>query len=278
VTELQRRLARDGFVLLEQALDADDVARLTDAVDRIWLAHGAGSALHLLGFVGLDESFVELVDHPAALALVCEVLGCNVFVYHCHLDVHPPLPRRPAPAWRWHQDGGRQNVELEAPRPQLSLKVAYFLTDVEEPEQGAMWIIPGSHRRDRLERPENGSIHPPGAAPLLVRAGTAVVFDRRLWHARGDNVSRRTRKALFYAYTHRWIRPRDELLGVDEALLARQDPARRQLLGAGTSALGYWIPTDEDIPLATRYPAAHPVSPGGRRSTERAPARSRAAR
>jgi ectoine hydroxylase len=80
-----------------------------------------------------------------------------------------------------------------------------------------------------------------------------VVFDRRLWHARGDNVSRRARKALFYGYTHRWIRPRDELLGVDDALLQRLDPIRRQLLGGGTSAIGYWIPAEEDAPLAMRY-------------------------
>ena len=32
-------------------------------------------------------------------------------------------------------------------------------------------------------------------------------------------------------------------------LLDRLDPVKRQLLGAGTSALGYWIPTDEDVPL-----------------------------
>jgi ectoine hydroxylase-related dioxygenase (phytanoyl-CoA dioxygenase family) len=200
---------------------------------------------------------VELVDHPAVLSLVCEVLGCNVFVYHCHLDVHPPLERRPALEWRWHQDGGRQNVELDAPRPQLSLKVAYFLTAVEEPAQGPMWLIPASHRRDRLEAPGDEAMRPPGAEPLLVRAGSIVVFDRRLWHARGDNISRRTRKALFYGYTYRWIRPRDELLGVDEALLARQDPVRRQLLGAGTGPIGYWIPTGDDLPLARRYEVGH---------------------
>ena len=101
--------------------------------------------------------------------------------------------------------------------------------------------------------PRNGSVRPPSAEPLLVRAGTVVIFDRRLWHARGDNVSRRTRKVLYYAYTHRWIRPRDQLLGVDDELLARQDPVRRQLLGAGTGPSGYWIPTDDDVPLAVQY-------------------------
>jgi ectoine hydroxylase-related dioxygenase (phytanoyl-CoA dioxygenase family) len=246
VQDLRHALEHDGFAVLEDALDDARRSRLIAALDRVWQERGSGATLHLLGFVGLDPEFVELVDHPQVLELVAGVLGSNIFMYHCHLDVHPPLAAPLEPAWRWHQDGGRQNVELVAPRPLLSLKAAYFLTDVEHRDHGALRVIPGSHRRDRLERPD-------GETALLVRAGTALIFDRRLWHARGDNVLGPTRKALFYAYTHRWIRPRDELLGVDETLLAGLDPVRRQLLGAGSSHLGHWIPTDDDVPLAMRY-------------------------
>ena len=78
-----------------------------------------------------------------------DVLGRDIYVYHCHLDVHPPTCE--PPRWRWHQDGGRQNVELESPRPLLSLKVGYFLTDVEDADMGLLWVLPGSHRRDTLE-------------------------------------------------------------------------------------------------------------------------------
>jgi ectoine hydroxylase len=234
---------RDGYAIVEDALDADTVARLTTAVDRVWSEERVdGTALHLLGFLGRDPAFLDLVDHPAAFPLVHGVLGWNIYAYHCHLDVHPPLEE--PPRWRWHQDGGRQNVELESPRPRLSVKVAYFLTDVESREQGALLVVPGSHRRDALCTQHE----PADATPLLVRAGSAVVFDRRLWHARGDNVSERTRKVLFYGYTYRWIRPRDDL-GLTAAQLAAVDPVRRQLLGAGTSAIGYWIPTEADVPL-----------------------------
>jgi ectoine hydroxylase len=236
-------LERDGFVVVEDALDADTVERLTAAADRVWAAESPdGTALHRLGFLGLDPAFVELIDHPTTFPLVYTSLGWNIYVYHCHLDVHPPLVE--PPRWRWHQDGGRQNLELESPRPRLSVKVAYFLTDVEEPEQGALRVIPGSHVRDTLPK----DAEPEEATPLLVRAGSAVVFDRRLWHARGDNRSERTRKALFYGYTYRWVRPRDEL-GLTEEQVAALDPVRRQLVGGGTSALGYWIPTEEDVPL-----------------------------
>ena len=234
---------RDGFVVVEDALDADTLARLNPAADRVWTAERPdGTALHRLGFLGLDPAFVELIDHPATFPLVYGLLGWNIYVYHCHLDVHPPLHE--PPRWRWHQDGGRQNLELESPRPRLSVKVAYFLTDVEEPEHGALRVVPGSHVRDTLPMDRE----PEEAVPLLVGAGSAVVFDRRLWHARGDNRSHRTRKALFYGYTYRWIRPRDEL-GLSPAQVAALDPVRRQLVGGGTSAIGYWIPTEEDVPL-----------------------------
>lgn len=234
-----------GFVVIGDALRSKELTELTEAAEALRRRRGPGP-LHELGFVGADDRFVALVDHPAVLPLVVAALGWNIYMYHCHLDVHPPAEE--PPTWRWHQDGGRQNVELESPRPRLSVKVAWFLTDVSAPNMGALWVIPGSHRNDRLERPADGSLTPRGARPLLVRAGTAVLFDRRLWHARGENTSSATRKALFYAYTYRWIRMRDDL-ALGSELLARLDPIRRQLLGAGTSALGHWIPTGEDVPL-----------------------------
>jgi ectoine hydroxylase-related dioxygenase (phytanoyl-CoA dioxygenase family) len=230
---------REGFAIVPGALGRRDLRRLEAAVDQVWEKEaGWGRPLHRLAFAGLDDAFLELVDHPACLPLVSGVLGRNIYVYHCHLDVHPPDPVA-EPRWRWHQDGGRQNVELESPRPRLSVKVAYFLTGVPTAEHGALRVVPGSHLRDSLTR----ECEPPDAVPVLVEAGSAVVFDRRLWHARGDNRSERTRKVLFYGYTHRWIRPRDEL-AIDPGRLARLTPLRRQLLGFADDTSDYWFPDE----------------------------------
>ena len=245
------KLERDGLVAIPDALEPAAVERLGAAVDRVWRARRPhGGALHELSFLGLDPIFCELLDHPRVLPLVVDALGWNVYVHHCHLDVHPPLGEPPDGRWRWHQDGGRQNVDLAPPRPRLSVKAAFFLSDVPTPKHGAMWVIPRSHLRDCLERPAGPFAHPPGAEPLLVRAGTAVVFDRRLWHARGDNISRQTRKALFFAYTYRWIRARDEPTLPDDEL-ARLAPVRRQLAGWSSGALGHWFPGEGDAPLRT---------------------------
>ena len=53
----------------------------------------------------------------------------------------------------WHPDSGRVNIELETdPRPRLSLKVAYFLTDVSEPGRGNFYIRARQPSEVRYER------------------------------------------------------------------------------------------------------------------------------
>ncbi len=62
--------------------------------------------------------------------------------------------------------------------------------------------------------------------------GDAVFFERRLWHARSDNYSQLTRKAMFFGYALRWIAIRDELAALHASTQFGQlSPVRRQLLG-----------------------------------------------
>lgn len=255
ITEGQRAEFDDrGFVLIEGALAPPLVDRLTRATDRVWteqLAKGLdhGASLHLKGFVTLDDAFLDLLDHPTTFPLVVGILGWNIFVYHCHLDVNPPVGTASTHRWGWHRDGERIDQDLAMrPGPMMSVKVAFFLTDVSEPERGNLHVIPGSHRLDMAPRRVDGSLSPPGAIPIVARPGTAVVFDRRLWHARSDNRSSLTRKALFLAYSYRWIRPREEL-SLPPGLAATLSPIRRQLLGAASGPMGHYVPTSEEVPV-----------------------------
>ena len=249
---------RDGMVLLESVVDGELLARLRAAHRRIHRAEqraghaAADGSVHLCGILGRDPAHLDMVDHPAVLEVVTGILGWNLHVYHSHLDAHPRIPA-PAPArWGWHQDGGRQNVELEtSPRPRLSVKIAVFLTDLHRPGRGNLEVIAGSHREDRLERPlrpELGFDPPVGAAPVLARAGDVLVFDRRLWHARGPNLTGPVRRALFFGYTFRWISQR-ESHGLGPAELERLSPVRSQLIGECGWRDGHWVPDTADLPL-----------------------------
>lgn len=256
--EERHQFEKTGLLVVEDAIPQDMVERLMAAVDRIWAreqeekGRSPHDTLFYPNFIGKDEAFVELLDWPTTFPKVWGILGWNIYLYHAHLGVTPPVApdaERVKKTLGWHQDSGRVNVEMEShPRPRLSLKIGYFLTDVTEPGRGNFYVIPGSHLQDDLKRPEDGVSDPPGATAVCVRPGTAVFFDRRLWHSASPNYSTVTRKVLFYGYGYRWLRTKDDMT-VAHVLEHCNDPIRRQLLGDGVNANGHFSPTDADVPL-----------------------------
>lgn len=255
LTEAEReQFEIQGYLIIEDALEAEQVAALTALTDAIHAQKVGGgfdpkSALFYPNFIPDNTQFADLVDYEKILPKVWGILGWNIYLYHAHLIITPPTGReRDDKTFGWHQDSGRVNVEMEShPRPRLSLKVAYFLSDTSEEGRGNFWIIPGSHLQDTLKIPPGGIGQPAGAIPIKVRPGTAVFFDRRLWHTASPNWSDVTRKVLFYGYGYRWIRTKDNMTVQD--LWESSSPIRKQLLGYGTNCNGFFSPTDDDVPL-----------------------------
>jgi hypothetical protein len=243
------RFDREGFVVVPGALSADETAFARDAVLRSRETAArrgeldAYGAMHRLSAVSYCPPLAFLLDHPATFHYVWSMLGWNVHVYHSHIDVHPQRPVAKVPHWGWHQDGGRQNREIETdPRPRLSVKIAYWLSDVSVTGRGNLLVVPGSHLTNWLDGPARRSdAHepPPGAVELTVDAGDALVFDRRLWHMRSDNHSETTRVAAFFGYTYRWIAGRDETANLPaEPWWEHLSPVQQQLLGGSGDGSG----------------------------------------
>lgn len=261
----REQFEEEGYIVVESAIPPDIGAGVEEAVDYIWrnppLDDRDSRAIHpkadvtrnffFPNFLWRDRRFLELLDWRTTFPKVWDILGWNIYSYHSHFIVTPPdvdEGKKPQ-TLGWHQDSGRANSELEGePRARLSLKVAFWLSDISEPDKGGLWIVPGSHKKNRIERPAAGVSQPEGAVPVLAKAGDAVLFDRRLFHARGLNLSEETRKVLFYGYGYRWIRPKDDM-SIPLGLMERVDPITRQLLGGCTSGNGYYSPNDEDVPL-----------------------------
>ena len=255
--EESRQFEEDGYFIVRNVLPLDLVNEFIPVVDRLDAESRSQLGLekhqkhNLFDFVGKDDLFLELLDWPRTFAKVFGILGWHIQLYHSHMMVTPPLdgavpePKRLG----WHQDSGRLNLDLETlPRPRVSLKVAYFLTDCSETHRGNFHVIPGSHLKNEIEMPVDEDQDPAGAVPVQVVPGDAVFFDRRIWHAAGHNFSPDARKVLFYGYSYRWLRPRDDM--TVEHLMDRCDPIRRQLLGASPSGWhGYTSPREEDVPL-----------------------------
>jgi ectoine hydroxylase-related dioxygenase (phytanoyl-CoA dioxygenase family) len=265
--EQRERFDREGYLIVRGVLSADEVAAYGAAVDRVHAdAKRTGDlapdgSLHRLSAVTNCPDLAGLVDHPAVFPLVWSTLGWNIHIYHSHLDVHPQVTLPPPPRWHWHQDGGRQNRELEThPRPRMSVKLAYWLSDVSETGRGNLTLIPGSHRTNWLPGPPRRDMpwpQPDGALQVTVSAGDVVFFDRRIWHARSVNTSPITRKCVFLGYTYRWVSIRDNTAGLPtQPWWHRLNPVQQQLLGGagrgdGDHAWGHY-PEDTPLYLALR--------------------------
>jgi ectoine hydroxylase-related dioxygenase (phytanoyl-CoA dioxygenase family) len=261
ITAAQRDdFERDGYLVIRGALSASEVDFYTAALDLVYARKNVTGAMHQLSAVASCPAAVGLIDHPSTFPLVWSMLGWNVHIYHSHLDVHPQI-RIPRPArFEWHQDGGRQNRELETnPRPRLSVKVAFWLSDVSQPGRGNFKVVPGSHRTNRIDGPPRRDMEwpdPAGAVEVCANPGDAVFFDRRLWHTRTDNYSEITRKGMFFAYSHRWSYGRDENDElIASAVFGAFNPVQQQLLGARLATAGQ-IPGDHQW---GHYPQTTPL-------------------
>lgn len=249
----RRQFEEQGCFVARNVLPPDLVTRLEAAADRLDAENrlpGDTRPINHIDCIGYDDAFLALLDWPKTIARVIDILGWHIQLYHSHVMVTPPLPKDYRSKPRrigWHQDSGRLNLDLEG-SPRVSIKVGYFLTDTSEVDRGNFHFIPGSHLQKTLEFPESDVEEHPDATPIRAAVGDAVFFDRRLWHARGRNRSNVTRKVVFFGYSYRWLRPRDNM--TVERYLADADPIRRQLLGASpTGGFGYTSPSEEDIPL-----------------------------
>jgi hypothetical protein len=231
-----------GFLTIENALDLDELRLIQMAADQAydaWKAHptraGQRSAVleQVQAPIEYDEALLKLLWHPKVFPLVRSAVGEDVMMIDNDLFVTPP--RTPATHADWHHDVGMPGVYH--PRSTMMVKVFYLLTDVNE-DSGGTALVPGSHRF-----PENFVFprpHDPKAMPASIqmtgKAGTAYLFNGRIYHCAVNNNSAFPRKVLIYNYGHFWMKmwqgyePSPRLL---QAAVESGDPVWKQLLGIG---------------------------------------------
>jgi ectoine hydroxylase-related dioxygenase (phytanoyl-CoA dioxygenase family) len=255
----EERLAfdRDGYFLLKNALPPDMLNRVLATIDQMDTDYRAedgvkeNARLNMHGLIGKDDLFMELMDWPQTFAKVFGIMGWNIQLFHTQLVVTPPGGgNKGKKRLGWHQDNNRMNRDFETPidtHPRVSMKVAFFLTDTTEVGRANFYIVPGGHLKDKVVFASEDDEMPEGALAAQVKAGDALFFDRRLWHAASPNMSDHPRKVLFYGYSYRWLRTKSDM---DLTYLYdSMNPIRRQLLGYATGAGGRFAPKDEDVPL-----------------------------
>ncbi|HCL27859.1 MAG TPA: hypothetical protein DIC52_05440 [Candidatus Latescibacteria bacterium] len=257
--EEQAAFEWDGYLIVNNAIPQSLVEQLVpvsdgvDARERERMGLAPEARINHYDFIGKDDAYLQLLDWETTFPKVWGLLNWHIQLYHTHMTYTPPEPAGHTAETHgiglgWHQDSGTLNQDLEsAPRPRVSLKVAYFLSDTSETGRGNFYVLPGSHLLDDFPGADRKGLVD-GGIPVCVPPGTAVFFDRRLWHSGSHNYWHEPRRVLFYGYSYRWLRPRDDM--TVGHYLDRCDPIQQQLLGVTHSGgRGYTSPTDEDAPL-----------------------------
>lgn len=144
--------------------------------------------------INKGDEFLDLLNDPLIDELVPWYIGDHALLASYSVNIANPggYPQH------LHRDQGihgPSNHELA-----YGIQIAYYLTDTTE-ENGATRVIPGSHLgnvapRDRL----NGEDTIAAAAP----AGTALVFDSRLWHGTGANRTKDEVRPVILTYFMRF--------------------------------------------------------------------------
>ena len=274
---------RDGILTIKNALTPEQTDFLNNLVgeydSEYRKKHGLSSSERLsdVDIVGRHPALLDLLDCPTTLPKVWGILGWNIRLYHSYLVDTPPDPESKK-FLGWHQDSGRLNDELEGePRPRISLKVMFCLSDTTETGRANFYVVPGSHLFNKIELPRLTKTDElaVNAVPVLAGPGDAVLFDRRIWHTASYNVWDQSRRVIFYGYSYRWLVANDEMT-VDPSTWEDLDPIRRQLLGEpskrstnfnqnpGLAPVGYGFTYDDEVPLKQwieNHVGEHAVTP-----------------
>lgn len=231
--ELTRKVqdfARDGFVVIHDAIEPELVAALKAALVRLEIAQGFGyrgtafegiRTVRIYNLLVHDPIFARVPIQPKVLELAEALLDPGLLLSSLSaITLGPGQPAQPI-----HADS--QLIPLPRPHPAIAVNAMWALSDFTE-ANGATRVIPGSHRRDHA--PDYRGRYESVAAEMP--AGSVMLFDSQLWHGGGANTTRDKRWAIACYYCAGWIRQQEnQQLGVPRDL-ARGFPRRLQeLLG-----------------------------------------------
>lgn len=234
----RQQLIEDGYCLIEDIINATELAQLRDITNRLLdqmsdeEARRQRSTGSLIPVVQ-DERLVTLIAHPKAL-LALESMGFHDNRFQSGYIISKP-PQ--SPPLFWHFDWGWWNHPITyKPRP-TQVFLMYYLTDT-TPANGCLRVIPGSHLHETpvhavissphsdelrqardLNRPEFQD--QPGEKDVMVKAGNLLIGDSRILHATHANETDRRRTVITL-----WFHPdyQDAPEELRAAFETRKDP------------------------------------------------------
>ena len=247
-------LAELGYTILEDYMGQPMLDRMRVRVDELFAIEGdrAGSefrqeenARRLANLVDKGEVFREAIGRAEILELVESVLGDGFKLGSLNLRSANPKSSSEQPL---HVDMGL----LPDAKGYATCNCVWMLDDFTQ-ENGALRVIPGSHRWGKRPQDALDNVYTPHSQEVLVtgRAGTVVVMNAHAWHGGTANRTNRERRALhsFFVrndvpqqqYQKKLLRAETQAALTPQLrrLLALDDPMNDVLSSAGSGQSGF---------------------------------------
>ena len=227
------RIGRDGYTIVEGAVDIDLVDGLVDDLLRLERDLGAAPAANefegvhttrIYNLLAHGTHFEQIPIHPNILPICERVLDPGLLVSSLSsIAIGPGETPQPI-----HADD--QVIPLPKPHPPTVCNTMWALTDFTE-DNGATRIIPGSHRDPN--NPELGKEYG-GTIPAAMPRGSVLVFNGSAWHGGGPNRTGARRIGVAMNYCAGWVRQQEnQQLGIPREVARTFSPRLRKLVGYG---------------------------------------------
>jgi ectoine hydroxylase-related dioxygenase (phytanoyl-CoA dioxygenase family) len=224
-----RQIEVEGYLVLPDLLDADDIASLkretaqleTTAVDYSEYQRGCPNVQFRGGRI------TSLIAHPPTIAFLRELFGHDIvtmsYAYARSEPGHPGISL--------HADGqpyGSAIFGFAGSCPFL-VRVLYYLDDLTR-EVSPFRVVPRSHLSMHADaNPYRRYESHPEEVAVTARAGSAVLINHRVFHGNYPNTGDCPREMLAIAYRPAWAGPVSEVDEWDADAVA-QLPAEIQAL------------------------------------------------
>ena len=253
----------NGYLIVENALEADELARVQEAFYRVeaetqaewketianppgFKPYGLGQSAHVVyPVVTHDDLFLDLLEHPRTIPIAEAFMGPDIMMIDNALHVKPAGTSAHT---RWHRDA---NTAFFSPEewdaddqhaweemraceiPFLKIKIFFLVEDVDA-ETAPFSVVPGSHKLNVDTVPQYDDLNDmPNHVKLVGKAGTAVLWNGHIWHTAMDNIDTKARRMLLYNYVHFGMRQHPPCVPTPDfaEYVQNRSPRCRQLLG-----------------------------------------------